>query len=285
MKALKYGAIAIGLLSLVAVVVVLFSYLRTEQDIAAFRKDVVTFGTLFPAPALDAEELQHLPEPVRKFFAFTFTGQVPPHTSVHLKAKGQFRRPLTESFSETSVEQVIAIGTPALVFSATTPIVPGIWARAYDYFAQGKMEMKAKVLSAITVVDLRESQELNRISLRRWLLESGLYPQGLLPGGPVTWTPINDSSARATVTADGLSASMVAHFDAQGRMTHMVAEEDGDLTTPYHGSGEHVTRSNWQQVGNQMIPHDFSISRMAEGKLYPFWEGHITEINFVSEQE
>ncbi len=283
MKALKFLVIGVGLLTLFVVGFVLFASWRTEQDIAAFRTEVGKLGAEFPAPALDAAALMRLPEPVQRYFAFTFAGPAPRHTSVRLKAQGMFRRPLTEGFTETSVEQVIAIGTPALMFSATTPIVPGIWARAYDYFAQGKMEMKAKVLSAITVVDLRESPELNRISLRRWLLESGLYPQGLLPGGPVTWTPINDTSARATVTADGLSAFMIAHFDAQGRMTHMVAEEEGDLTTPYHGSGEHVTRSNWQKVGNQMIPHNFTISRMAQGKLYPFWEGQITEINYVNQ--
>ena len=30
-------------------------------------------------------------------------------------------------------------------------------------------------------------------------------------------------------------------FGEVGEITHMVAEEDGDLSTPYHGSGEHVT--------------------------------------------
>ena len=190
---------------------------------------------------------------------------------------------MAESFNKARAEQIIAIGTPALLFSEKISFVPGVWARAYDYFAQGKMEMRAKVCDLFTVVDQHETPELNRISLRRWLLESALCPQGLLPGGPVMWTPINESSALATVTADGLTASMVAHFDGQGRMTQMVATEDGDLTTPYHGSGEHVRRSDWRQVGNQMIPHGFAISRMAAGKVYPFWEGQITEIRFVSE--
>jgi hypothetical protein len=283
MRALKFGVVGAGLFTLIAVCVVLFASWRTEQDIIVFRNEVAQVGSLFPAPAMEAEGLESLPEPVKRYFAFTFTGSVPPHTSVRLKARGRFRRPLTESFHETSAEQVIAIGAPALMFSATTWFYPGIWARAYDYFARGEMEMKAKVCAVFTVVDQRESPQLNRISLRRWLLESALYPQGLLPGGPVKWAPIDENSARATVTADGLSASLVAHFDAQGRMTHMVAEEDGDLSTPFHGSGEHVKRSDWRQVGNQMIPHDFTISRMAEGKLYPFWEGHVTEIHFVRE--
>ena len=97
----------------------------------------------------------------------------------------------------------------------------------------------------------------------------------------MTWEPIDDNTARAIVSADGLSASMVARFDAEGRMTEMFAEEDGDLTTPYHGSGEHVARGDYRAVGNLMIPHDFTISRMAGGEIHPFWQGQITDIRFL----
>ncbi len=82
------------------------------------------------------------------------------------------------------------------------------------------------------------------------------------------------------MTDRGLTASMIAHFDGAGRMTHMVAEEDGDPSTPYHGSGEHVARSDYRPVGNQMIPHAFAISRAASGEPFPFWYGRVTSIRF-----
>ena len=40
--------------------------------------------------------------------------------------------------------------------------------------ADGRMEMKARILGLVTVVDETGSPELDRISLRRWLLESPL---------------------------------------------------------------------------------------------------------------
>ena len=252
----------------------------TERDIGAFQERVATLGSTKPAPAFDADALTGLPDPVQRYFAFTFRGALPEYAVVRLEANGEFRRPLTDTFNATTAEQVIAIGEPALMFSATTPVAPGVWARAYDFFAEGEMEMKAKILSALTVVDEKETPELNRISLRRWLLESALYPQSLLPGGPVKWEPIDADSARAVVEADGMQAVMIAHFDAEGRMTHMVADMDGDLTTPYHGSGEHVTRDDYQAVGNQMIPMRFTISRAAGGEIYPFWDGEVTAITF-----
>ncbi|WBU54635.1 DUF6544 family protein [Paracoccus sp. SCSIO 75233] len=280
MKILRYVAIGVGTLVVAGVGAVAWSASRTEADINGFAARVAELGEENPAPALNPALMSELPAPVQRYFDYVFIGPVPRYSSVRLEAKGSFRRPLTETFNDTTAQQTIAVGEPALVFAATTPVMPGVWARAYDFFAEGQMEMKAKVLSTLTVVDERETPELNQISLRRWLLESALYPEALLPGGPVTWEAIDDGSARAIVSADGLSASLVARFDTEGRMTEMVAEEDGDLTTPYHGSGEHVARRDYRPVGNQMIPFGFTISRMAGGELYPFWDAEITDISY-----
>jgi hypothetical protein len=203
------------------------------------------------------------------------------HSMARLKQEGRFRRPLTDSFAPTTAEQVIAAGSPAFVFSATTPVAPLIWARAYDAFAEGRMDMKARLLSAITVMNEQGSPELDRVSLRRWLLETPLMPQALLPGGRVRWEAVDETSARMIVEENGISAAMIAHFATDdGRLTHMTAEEDGDLTTPYHGSGEHVARTDYVEVQGRMIPMGFVISRAAQGRLHPFWDGKITSIAF-----
>jgi hypothetical protein len=274
-------AIAIsGLVAIGAAAVVVGSW-RTERAIAAFEARVAEMGRRQPGSAFDAARLAELPEPVRRYFAFAFPNGEPSRAAfVRLSAEGQFRRPLTAGFQPTTAAQVIAIGAPALMFSATTPIIPGVWARAYDFFADGRMEMKAKILSTVTVVNESETPALDRISLRRGLLESALYPDALLPGGPVTWSAIDATSARATITAAGLSAAMVAHFGPDGSLSRMAAEEDGDLTTPYHGSGEDVTRADYRLVEGRMIPHRFVISRAAKGEVFPFWDGAITAVRF-----
>lgn len=277
---LKKTSLVLAVCLAAVVAAVAYGIYSTERDIAAFEARVAALAHTRPAPAWDAARLQILPEPVQRYFRFTFPGNPPRYTAVHLSASGQFRRPLTEGFNATTARQVIAAGVPALMFSANTPVLPGIWARAYDFFADGQMEMKAKIMSTFTVVNERQTPTLNEISLRRWLLESALYPVALLPGGPVSWEAIDAQSARAVVTWGGMRASLVAHFGSDGRMTHMQTETDGDLSTPYHGSGEHVARSGYQPVGEQMIPMDFTISRMAGGRLHPFWRGRVDSILF-----
>ncbi|MEM9247149.1 MAG: DUF6544 family protein [Pseudomonadota bacterium] len=280
MRVLRAVAMGGGVLALGVAGAVCVGSIRTERDIAAFQREVAAIGADSPIPLIDDAALKALPDPVRRYFAFAFPDGLSSARVVRVSAEGQFRRPQTDTFSFTTSEQVIAIGEPALMFSATTPVLPGIWARAYDYFARGDMEMKAKVLSLVTVVDEADTPELNRISLRRWLLESALFPQALVPGGPVRWEAIDATRARAVVEAGGETARMVAHFDALGRMTQMVAEEDGDLSTPYHGSGEHVRRSDYRRIGGVMIPHAFVISRARQGELFPFFDAVLTDIAF-----
>ncbi|GHB37864.1 hypothetical protein GCM10007094_28990 [Pseudovibrio japonicus] len=261
---------------------VAYSTWQTEADIKAHRQNVIALAQQTEGPNWDNAALSTLPKVVQRYLQFSFPNGPTNISHVSMEMEGQFRRPQTEGFAATTAEQVVAANTPALAFSATTPIIPGVWARAYDAYADVRMEMKAKILSTITVVDEKETPELNATSLRRWLLESPLYPVALMPGGPVTWEAIDDTRARATVTMSGYSASLVATFREDGSLERFDAEEDGDLTSPYHGSGEHVYRTDYKEVSGMMIPHKFIIARAAKGKILPFWNGHLTSITFSS---
>lgn len=289
----KVGLAVGGALAAVAVAVAVLA-LRTEADISRHHAAVAQAGRGSPSvvgpvparaelgPGAQAQDWAALPEPVRRYFAYTFRGQTPRLAFVEMQMQGEFRRPRTQAFTPTSASQTVAVGTPAMMFAATTHVLPGVWARAYNAYVDGRMEMKAKVMSAVALVDEKSSPELDRISLRRWLLESPLYPMALLPGGGVRWEAIDGQRARAVVTFNGISAAMAASFDDDGRLTRMDAEADGDLNTPYHGSGEHVGRSDYQEVDGIMIPMAFVIARAAGGQLHPFWRGRVTHIRYSS---
>lgn len=251
----------------------------TRAAITGFEQTVIDRATETSVPWTETLP-DTLPEPVARYFGYVFPDGPPDHAYVEIQAAGQFRRPLTETFQPTTARQVISLREPDLVFSADTPLWGPVWAIAYDAYIDGEMEMAAKLLSTVTVMHETSTPALNRTSLRRWLLESPAYPMALLPGGPVTWEPVDDNRARAVVRAFGEEASLVATFDAEGALTRFDAETDGDLTTPYHGSGEHAARSDYQMVDGVRVPMAFTIARAAGGKIMPFWEGRITSIRF-----
>ncbi|KAA8997671.1 hypothetical protein FJU30_18085 [Affinibrenneria salicis] len=256
------------------------SSLLTEREIAAHSASIRQVAGRYKPGNIDPEAMKALPGPVQRYFAFAIPERNNQYQVVRIAAEGEFRRPLTFDFQSTTATQIIATQTPAMLFAATTPVASYLWARAYDFFADGHMAMRAKILSTFTVVNENSTQALNRTSLRRWLLESPLYPMALLPGGPVRWEAIDDNHARAIVSGFGLEESLVATFQPDGRLMSFDAEQDGDLTTPYHGSGEHASRSDYRLVAGMMIPCSFEISRVAGGKILPFWKGRITTIEF-----
>jgi hypothetical protein len=78
-----------------------------------------------------------------------------------------------------------------------------------------------------------------------------------------------------------VEASLVASFREDGSLERFDAEQDGDLETPYHGSGEHVTRDDYRLVAGAMRPMGFVIARAAGGEIHPFWRGRVTALEAV----
>lgn len=277
-----------ALAALLSVVVVAITWAvlawRTDAEIEGLRETLARESQLHPPQPTDAARLSGLPEPVRRWAAFTFRSRPLGCEQVDVAMQGQFRRPRTQEFKPTVARESLATGVPGLVFDAETMVLSGVGAHAWDAYIGGRMTMKARVLSALTVVDEPPSPALDRSSLRRWLLEGAFAPVALLPGGPVAWQAVDASHARAIVRTTGLQATLLASFDAQGRMLRMDAEDDGDLTLPYHGSGERVERSDYRLVDGWMIPHRFVYSRVSGGRAMPFWEGEVTAIRILGTQ-
>lgn len=253
---------------------------QTQNEINGYSEAIRQHAFAGSVITTNETAMASLPAPVRKYLAFVLPENYPDFKLATISFDGNFRRPLTTGFDPTHAMQLSAINSPAMLFVATDNIGYGLWAKAFDFYAKGEMRMSARILSAITVVDEKETTALNQTSLRRWLLESPLYPQALLPGGPVRWEHIDNTHARAIVSGFGLEASLIATFNEDGSLASFEAEEDGDLLTPYHGSGERVVRGDYRSVQGIMIPHAYEISRVAKGKTYPFWVGKVSTIIF-----
>jgi hypothetical protein len=277
----RAGAIlALGLL--LAALWIGYGVWRTERLIAGHVDRVAKVAAEAEAPRLPgAGARAELPAPVRRWLDFTFPGdEARPRRLAYWRMEGRFRRPHHDTWAPMTAEQRLAAGRPAFVFDATTWPMPGLWARAMDAYAGGDMDMKARILSAITAVDEVGGAALNRTSVQRWLLESALAPSALLPSERVRWEAIDADTARAVVTHAGAEAAYRVTFDARGAIRRFDAEHDGRLDQPYHGAGEHAMRGDYREVGGVMVPTSFTIARVIDGAIRPFWEGRVTALRF-----
>ncbi|MGC2857397.1 DUF6920 family protein [Novispirillum sp. DQ9] len=224
-----------------------------------------------------------LPAPVARYFDYVFQGKPPrPLRVVRMVEEGEFRRPGATGWAPMTVQQYVAPGGPAFVFTGTTPLLPGVTARAMDAYVDGHMEMTVKVLSAVTVVDERGGA-LDRTSLMRFVIEAPLFPSALLPGPHLRWEPIDATQARAVVLAGGAPIGAYrATFAADGPLLELWAEDGGDPATAhrFHGAGEVAARGDYRPVDGVMVPHAFTLSRRFGDRVEPFWKGTVTYIDF-----
>lgn len=278
LRSVLYGALAVAALGAAALVYVARD---TRGEIDALEARVIARAEALGP--VSAAAYQGAPAPVSRYFRYVFPDGPPEGARyAEIEMAGAFRRPLTEGFQPTSARQIASLRRAEMVFSADTRMAGPIWAIAWDAYVDGEMTMEARLLSAVTVMRQSGSERLDRISLRRWLLESPLYPMALLPGGVVRWEAIDDRHARAVAQVGGLEADLIATFDAAGALVSFRAPEPGDLTTPYHGSGEHVARSDYQLIEGARVPMAFEISRVgADGRERPFWKGRVTRLHFA----
>ena len=285
MKTARHILVGLAALLVVALVggavVVVYGIRQTEAMIGGYVDQVLAVATQSEAARIpDGDDLSSLPPPVRRWIAFTFPeGVAGPRHTVRYRMQGDFRRPGSDEWESMTATQYIAAGAPAFVFAGTTWMAPGLWARAMDAYADGEMDMKARVLSAIAVVDETGDPDLNRISLQRYLLESPMAPSALLPSDRVRWESIDRRHARVVISADGLTAAYRVTFAENGAILQFDAEAGGSLDQPYHGAGEQAIRGDYREVGGVMLPMSFIIARVIDGDVQPFWRGRVVELD------
>lgn len=81
-----------------------------------------------------------------------------------------------------------------------------------------------KLLSALTLVNYG-GPEIDRAALSRYLSEAVFFPTALLPSENLIWEPETADSAKATLSYNGISASAVFHFNAEGQVTHLQSKD------------------------------------------------------------
>lgn len=91
--------------------------------------------------------------------------------------------------------------------------------------------MQARLGGVLTVMDAEPCPELDEGELLRYLAEAPLYPTALLPAMNATWTPIDDHSARATLTVQGTTAALVFHFNERNGIAPVEGSEASQWTT------------------------------------------------------
>lgn len=230
----------------------------------------------------DPRELLGLPAPARRYFGAALTAGQPIVTAVSVEHTGDFNLSETgEQWRPFRSEQRVVTRRPGFVWNARISIIPGLSVRVHDAYVAGEGILHPAVMGLFSLTGLRGTPEVAQGELMRFFAETAWYPTALLPSQGVSWSPVDELSADATLEDGPLRVTLRFVFNAAGLIESIRAEGRGRtvgtavVMTPWEGR-----YSDYQEREGMQVPFAGEVAWLtAEGRR-PYWRGAIRSASY-----
>jgi hypothetical protein len=222
-----------------------------------------------------------LPPPVARYVAQAIPRDAPRVRTARLRQSGTFLLGTgPDAWRAFSAREVFRVDPPAFYWDARIRMVPLVSVRVLDSYIDGRGSMVGKVAGVISVVDDAGGDALARGALGRYLAEAPWFPTRLALGGGLTWEPVDETSARATLEDGDVRATLTFSFDDRGDIIGVSGvrprEVDGRyVDTPWVGRfAEHDEAHGFR------IPRYGEVAWVIDGVETTYWRGRVTDVVF-----
>ncbi len=234
-----------------------------------------------PGARFSPRDLEGLPPPVARYFTFALTAGQPLVARAEIRHAGHFAmRP--GAWSPFTSSEVFVVRPPGFLWDATIRIA-GVPVRVHDGYVGGAGLLRAAIAGLITVAHLRDTPDLAQGELLRYLAEGVWLPTALLPACGVRWSPIDDGSARATLSHEGTTVSIDVQFGARGEITRIAARRpriEGNTTVLAPWAG---TFGDYAVVDGMQVPMTGEVAWDMPAGPEAYWRGRIVRATYAFE--
>ncbi|NER16594.1 DUF6544 family protein [Spongiivirga citrea] len=218
-KDAKFGTIA----NFIILVVSIISWATTNFE-NSYKKDVVIAMSSIPKEVelITTKDLQHLPVSVKKYLNYVGVVDQPKVYNFKIVFEGEMREKGKDWFLFTS-EQYNFIETPTRLFFMKGK-VSGLPTNGYHKYLKNEASMTIKVLSLFPVVKI-DSPELFQTETVTYFNDLCLFAPASLINKNIQWEEINERSAKAIFTSNGITISAILHFNEKGQLINFVSND------------------------------------------------------------
>ena len=242
----------------------------------ATARAVGRLGPSGTAGTFTRDHLAGLPAPVARYFEFALTPGQPLLRTARIEHTGEFRGALGQPWSPFTSIQHVSADPPGFVWDAKIRMSPLLTMRVRDSYLDGTGSMQACVAGVIPVVNAWGRTDLASGALHRYLAEAVWLPTSLLPRPGLSWEPIDDNTARATLTDSGVSVSLDFRFSDKGEIVSVYTparyrDVNGKgVPTPWEGR-----HRGYERINGMMMPREGEVAWiLPEGRL-TYWQGRV----------
>lgn len=272
----------LGLLILVATGLVAGAAYRWRTATAALagrlgRPDAPAGATRFRSA-----DLESLPAPVVRYFRAVLRDGQPLVRRARIRQQGQFLlKPETNGWAPFDASQDVATAPPGFVWDARIRMAPGVTVNVRDGFVDGTGHMVASLMGLLTLARVEGTPEIAAGALHRYLAEAAWLPTALLPSAGVVWTPLDATSARASLAAGATSVWLDVHFGGDG-LIHRVftperAREVGGRAVPTPWQGRF---GDYGEIEGMRVPLRGEVAWLLPDGPQAYWRGQIVGIEY-----
>ncbi|MFX0557856.1 DUF6920 family protein [Maribacter sp. CXY002] len=223
----KFGSIA-NLIIFVAIIVGYSAY-SFQNKITSERKTILQNSQPVSQNIISKQSISNLPTVVQKWLTISGIIGKKPISSVHVIQEIQLKMNTGQKHWKIGkAEQYFTVKPPAFIWNIDAHINSILNVTGRDKFENGNGEMIIKLLSLISVADIKNSEKVNQASLQRYLAEIVWFPTACL-SPQISWEPIDAYSAKATMKVNGTKGSGIFHFDTIGNFQKFTAMRYKDL--------------------------------------------------------
>lgn len=197
-----------------------------SREITQFYEGIkTTQGVVQPS------DIEGMPLPVQKWLKQSNSIGRERIISTRTKQDITLRLKQDQAWMKGQVEQYFRIDDPGFIWYADIQMAPLFHISGRDQYIDGHGHMLIKALSLLTVAD-GQGKEIDQGTLLRYLAEIMWSPSAAL-NEYITWEAINDTSAKATMSYKGVTASGIFTFNEQGEVLSFEAERYGEFDGEY----------------------------------------------------
>lgn len=230
----------------------------------------------------DPRELSLLPAPVRRYFGVALTPGQPIIAAVSVEHTGTFNlSEAGEQWRPFRSEQRVVTRRPGFVWNASISMLPGLSVRVHDAYVAGEGILHPAVMGLFALNDLRGTPEVAQGEFMRFFAETAWYPTALLPSQGVSWSPVDERTADATMEDGSLRLTLRFAFNTAGLIESIRAEGRGRtvgntvVMTPWEGR-----YSDYQEREGMRVPFSGEVAWLTAGGRRPYWKGAIRSSSY-----
>jgi len=173
-------------------------------------------------PIVRAEDIAHLPSPVRRWLGASGAVGRPRARTVRLRQRGGLRTAPDQPYMPAEALQYFIVDEPGFVWTVDVTMMRVVPVVGRDTYVDGLGRMLIKAGGLVAVAD-GIGPTFDQGAALRWLGEIVWFPSAALAPS-ISWKEMDEQRAEGTLAFRDVTTSAVFEFDEQGRVVGLTAQ-------------------------------------------------------------